>query len=128
MQIERVNLKIQPIEDKRLDEAQHRLAEKRINAHLDRTLIQQAQHTRPEDQRDKRIRPLNPMLDIRGGEKLQAPLPRLGHEPRERRPRPLDKNHGRLPKQIEQDRRPDKRLPLRLRHTHAAHPQRGWNQ
>jgi hypothetical protein len=100
MQIERVNLKVQPIEHKRLYQPQHSFAKESIDPHLNRTLIQQTQNTRTEYKRNKGVCPLNPMLNVRRRKELETSLDPLWNKPKHRRPRPLKQQHRKLTKQI----------------------------
>lgn len=71
VQIERVNLKINPVEHKGLNQPQHRFPEESVDAKGYIALIEQAQYTASKHQRNEGIRPLDSMLNVRAREKLE---------------------------------------------------------
>jgi hypothetical protein len=124
VEIETVNLEVYPVEHERLDEAEDRFAEESIDAEFHVALVQQAEHTATEDQRHKRIRPLDPMFDIRPREELQSLLDLLRDMFRHPFVRPLDEDHEQVAEQVEDNGRPNKALSRRLLDMNAPNPQR----
>jgi hypothetical protein len=49
VQIERVHLKVNPVENKSLYKSQDSFAEESVNPHLNIALVQQTQHARSKD-------------------------------------------------------------------------------
>lgn len=74
-----INLKVQPIKHKTLDQSQDRLPEKRIEAHLARILEDERDDTIPQHQRDEGARPLDLVLDVDGRVELEHPRESLSH-------------------------------------------------
>ena len=75
VQVPSIDLEIQPIEGKGLDQAQHCLAEEGVDAHGRRVLEQESDDGVAKDQRDKGVRPLGLVLDVCGRDEIEI----LGH-------------------------------------------------
>lgn len=124
VEIETVNLEVYPVEHERLDEAEDCFAEESIDAKFHVALVQQAEHATAEDQGHKRIRPLDPMFDIRPREELQPLLDLLRDMFRHPLVRPLDEDHEYVAEQVEDNGRPNKSLSRRLLDMNTPDPQR----
>lgn len=94
VQIERVDLKVQPVERKRLDQAEHRLPKERIDAKLLAALVQQTKHTGAKHKCDERAGTLDAVLNVGAGEELEVLSdPVDGLAAAEPQVRPVCQNH-----------------------------------
>jgi hypothetical protein len=124
MQIERIDLEIQPVEGEGLDEAQHRLAEEGVDAKRHRGLVKQPDDGVAEHERDEGSRPLNAMLDVRPRRELEDALQPRAHPAVLAPGQSREQRRRRLPKHIERNDGPDERLPSWLFNMHTRNPQR----
>lgn len=123
VQVERVDLEVNPVECEGLNQTQDCLAEERIHTHAGTALVQDTQHAGPKHQRNKSVCSFDPVLDVRAGEELQALSPR-GRYLFLERVGSLEKNHDKPAKEIECYGCPNQSLPARLLHVDAADPER----
>lgn len=75
VEVPSIDLEIQPVEGKGLDQAQDGLAEEGIDAHGRPVLEQERDDGVAKDQRDEGIRPFGLVLDVGGGDEIEI----LGH-------------------------------------------------
>lgn len=125
MQVKAVDLKVNPVEYKRLDETHNRLPKESIDPKPHRTLVQQPQHTAPKHQRHESARTLNAMLDVCTRKELELGLRPSCKTWEVRVPylRAVDEDQERGAEGIEGESRPDERLFSRLFNVDAGDPE-----
>jgi len=121
VQVEGIDLKVYPVERKSLYQPKYSLTKESVDAHCRARLVQDAQYTGSEDQCNKGIRSLYPVLDVGAWEKFQTLLPAGGQSALDPS-RSLNADHKETSEQIEQDGDPDQALSARLLDMYAADP------
>jgi len=71
VKIERVNLKVQPVECKCLNQTQDRFPEESVDAKFSAALIEQSQHAGPKHERNELACSFDSMFDVCSGEELK---------------------------------------------------------
>jgi hypothetical protein len=128
VEVERVDLKVDPIEHKSLDESEHRFPEESVDPKLYIALIEQPQHAATNHQCHKGVCAFDAMLDVESREEFQLFFDGPWDMPCHPWTRPLHEYQKYVAEQIEADGRPDKTLFPGLFDMNTRNPQRCWNE
>lgn len=110
MKVERINLKVKPVECERLNHTQHGFAEESIDAEFLAALIQQSKHAGAEHQRDECARSLDSVLDVCAGEELECLFRPFEISFTKPSWRSLEENHDGLAEYVKKHSWPDESL------------------